>query len=98
MSNVSPTVPTPLTRSVRPADARLTAPEQPAKLPANLGRNDAVQLSGAAQEATAPQAAPFRSELVDRVRSEIASGAYEDTLDAKFDAILPALLEDIKNA
>lgn len=98
MSNVSPAVPSPLTRSVRPADARLSAPKQPVQTPAFPGRNDAVQLSGAARGVLAPQDAPVRTELVGRLRDEIAAGSYEADLDAKLDAILPALLEDIKNA
>lgn len=67
-------------RSTRPniAETRLESRPQ-----------DSVDLSAEARAANAP----LRTDLIDRVRAEIASGEY--LTDARLDAALDGLLQDI---
>jgi negative regulator of flagellin synthesis FlgM len=67
----------------RPAE---TQPAQPAQAPV-----DRVEISPAAEAAIqAAESGAVRQDLVDRIRSEIAAGAYEtpDKLDAALDRLL----------
>ena len=55
---------------------------------------DQVQISDAARRLDAQNTgAPFRAELVERVRSEIASGQYDQ--NAKLDLAIDSLLGDL---
>lgn len=54
---------------------------------------DRVELSEMAQYLSRLNDLPIRSELVDRVRREIAEGAYEN--EERLDAAIQSLLEDL---
>lgn len=99
MTNVSPANSPITTKAIRPADIR------PASLPSQLepaprqARADAVSISDRAIGTPDTSDAPIRSELVNRIRDEIATGAYDaEITDERLDAILPGLLRDIREA
>ena len=98
MSNVSHVNPSLTPKAIRPVTDR------PASLPSQLGpstpsRQDAVELSPGAAERTPGGDAAYRADLVERIRAELDSGALDaEITDEKFDAILPALLRDLRDA
>ena len=96
MTNVSDISTSITTKGIRPATTR------PASLPSQLApsvgqRPDDVRLSAQALEAETPAEAPIRTDLVNKVRADIEAGLYSDeAIDERLDAIIPALLEDLK--
>ena len=90
---------TPTTTPIRPVSGRPSAmpsqlaPDQPARV-------DNVRISERAREAapTAGAEQAFRADKVAQVRADIEAGLYSDeAIDRKLDAILPRILEDLKN-
>lgn len=72
-----------------PHYARPTTPSSTASAPRGA---DQVDISAAAEQALGADSS-FRADLVARIRSEIASGAYETP--AKLDATMDRLLDEI---
>lgn len=95
-------------RSVDPMVNALANPVSPASRGANAdsrtairARNadqprrnsDVVDLSDAARSRLASEDQPIRSELVNRVRAEIAAGSYDS--DAKLDVVIDRLHREL---
>ncbi len=97
MTNVSNIPSFITTKAIRPVDAR--QPSLPSQLsPSQSPRLDDVRLSTDAREAQPQADAPIRSDVVNRVRADIEAGLYSDeAIDERLDAILPRLIEDIRN-
>lgn len=98
MSNVSHINPSPVSKAIRPVTGR------PSSLPSQLGpsapsREDAVELSSDAARRTPTSEAPFRADLVEQIRADLDAGRLDaEITDEKFEAILPALLADLRDA
>ena len=96
MTNVSPISSPFISKSIRPGVSRPTG--LPSQLAPTQNRTDEVRLSGQAPEAAPQQDAPIRTDLVNQVRADIEAGLYSDeAIDERFDAIIPKILEDIRN-
>ena len=97
MNNISDIL-TPTTKPIRPVTARQAS--LPSQLAPDQGvRADEIRLSERAREASPAAEQPFRADKVAEVRADIEVGLYSDeAIDKRLDAILPRLLEDIKNA
>jgi anti-sigma28 factor (negative regulator of flagellin synthesis) len=97
MTNVSSIKAAPITtKPVAPTDARPASLVRPG---VEAAPRDAFTPSDDAQSVRRPEAEPaYRADLVEQMKERIAAGELDDTItDERLDAILPGLLEDLRN-